>query len=317
MSFWNKLFGGRTRPKAEPPVTLHQSVPRFTMPDLDALNSLFGITALLKAAEAGDADAVNRLVARAVDGADLNARDDNGTTELERAALNLRARSVKALIDAGADVHLRDRLGATTLYYAVLAPSIGEESENRVECVKLLIGAGVDVNASDNLGRTPLMYASDNNLPRCVSALINAGADLNAKSDQGETALSCARNRPSVLSILQANAKDREGKTSRAEVLSEVICVSGPHKSKIILVFGDGHTETAGVHTKQTFGYDGDGSARFSSYLKEKEFAFRDASQFKAPHRYCSDGSHMAGELIGNEILWEDGTTIRVPSFPY
>jgi hypothetical protein len=63
-----------------------------------------------------------------------------------------------------------------------------------------------------------------------------------------------------------------------ADRLAEVIYVSGPQRSKIILVFGNGATQTAGPHTKMTFGYIGDGTARFSSYLKQKGFAFTDAS---------------------------------------
>ena len=66
---------------------------------------------------------------------------------------------VKALIARGADVNLKNTVGATPLMTAVM--SRGATVEN----VKLLLAAGADVNARDNKGQTALtfvdIYVSD------------------------------------------------------------------------------------------------------------------------------------------------------------
>jgi hypothetical protein len=99
--------------------------------------------------------------------------------------------------------------------------------------------------------------------------------------------------------------------------LDKVICVSGPQMSKIVLVFTDGTTQTAGPHTRTTFGYVGEGTRNFSSFLAQVGFAFTDATKFKAPCVYCSDGTSMEGTITGKEIQWVNGTKTSIPEFPY
>lgn len=99
--------------------------------------------------------------------------------------------------------------------------------------------------------------------------------------------------------------------------LRDVICVSGPQRSKIILFFEDGSSETAGPHTRMTFGYIGEGSRNFSSFLSSVGFAFTDASKFEAPCMYRSDGTMMKGTIQDGEICWPDGTKTTIPAYPY
>lgn len=105
--------------------------------------------------------------------------------------------------------------------------------------------------------------------------------------------------------------------TVNMKKLREVICVSGPLMSKIILVFEDGTKQTAGPHTAMTFGYLGEGPSNFSSFLSAAGFAFTDATKFCAPRVYRSDRTTMDGTITDDEIRWTDGTKTPIPNFPF
>ena len=92
---------------------------------------------------------------------------------------------VKALINAGANVDVRDEHGNTLLHEIVFYPFDSE-------CAKILIDAGVDINAKNNSGRTALHSAASHGHPKQVSMLINAGADVNARNNDGKTPLQIA-----------------------------------------------------------------------------------------------------------------------------
>lgn len=88
--------------------------------------------ALLRAARAGHADTVKTTLA--APGADVNVRDENGSTPLIEAARGGHDDVVQALLVARADVKVKDNRGKTALMYA------SEGGHN--EIVKLLRQAG-------------------------------------------------------------------------------------------------------------------------------------------------------------------------------
>ena len=88
--------------------------------------------ALLRAARAGHAETVQTTIA--VPGADVNVRDENGSTPLIEAAHGGHDDVVQALLVARADVKVKDKRGKTALMYA------SEGGHN--EIVKLLRQAG-------------------------------------------------------------------------------------------------------------------------------------------------------------------------------
>lgn len=101
--------------------------------------------------------------------------------------------------------------------------------------------------------------------------------------------------------------------------LSQIICLSGPHQAKCILVFEDGTGLLAGADSYipiLTFGYSGQGPRTCSAFLSEAGFTVTDASQFQPPLIVHKDGRTVKGNVEGQEILWEDGTTTHVPKFP-
>ena len=107
----------------------------------------------------------------------------------------------RELISEGADVNAKDDNGSTPLMHAAL-------NSKTPEIVNLLIEAGADVNAKDDTGKTPLMDAARySSSPEIVTLLIEAGADVNAKADNGRTPLSRATNIEIIKLLKAAGAK--------------------------------------------------------------------------------------------------------------
>ena len=92
---------------------------------------------------------------------------------------------VRTLIDAGADVNVRNYKGQTALHCAAKA--------GFAEIVKLLLAHGADVDARDGQGETPLATALRSTvkdkvaLMAVVRLLVGAGADPDAKDQRGRT----------------------------------------------------------------------------------------------------------------------------------
>jgi ankyrin repeat protein len=101
---------------------------------------------------------------------------------------------VKALLDAGADIHATRPNGTNAVWAACWDP----------DTLRLVIAAGGDVNAKDRKGNTSLMIAAGMNAADCVRQLIAARADVNAKALNGDTALSMARDKPPIAAMLKA-----------------------------------------------------------------------------------------------------------------
>ena len=94
--------------------------------------------------------------------------------------------TVRALIQAGADVNAPEGDGATTLHWAV--------RWDDAEAADLLLRAGAHVNAANDYGVTPLSLACINRNAPMITRLLGAGADTSAATLMGETALmTCTR----------------------------------------------------------------------------------------------------------------------------
>ena len=157
------------------------------------------------------------------EGADPNARDENGYTPLHRmgvralgndevtmALLNETPAVVKVLVDAGADLEARDARGWTPLHAATILDPV---------VVKYLLDAGAAPNARDARGWTPLHAAVSHGFnldwnsrtmepilawmeTGTVKLLVDAGADPNARAELGLTPLHvAARNNKNPLEV--------------------------------------------------------------------------------------------------------------------
>ena len=83
--------------------------------DVNAKNERDGRTLLHYAARNGDKEIAEILIA---EGADVNAKNDNGQTSLHFAAIGGYMEIAKLLINNGADVNAKDRYGKTPLDWA-------------------------------------------------------------------------------------------------------------------------------------------------------------------------------------------------------
>jgi len=149
-------------------------------------------------------------------GANVNAKNDNGETALIIAAQNDHTEIVKLLLEKGAkyDPFYKTNDGFT---YLMAFARCGLTNY----CQELL-NKGADVNAKTNSGWTALMYAAKNGHTETVQLLLEKGADVNAKNFNNErTALiwAAGKGHTKIVKLLlengaDVNAKDIDGRTA-------------------------------------------------------------------------------------------------------
>jgi hypothetical protein len=133
-------------------------------------------TPLSLAATGGDAAQIRKLIA---EGADVNAPDKHGQTALMWAARKGDVEAARLLVDARADLDVRDctSAGWTPLMHAI--------HKNQNELALLLIERGADVNAragdcrerTSQSGKSALDYAAAHDNAEIVKALLARGAN--------------------------------------------------------------------------------------------------------------------------------------------
>jgi ankyrin repeat protein len=104
--------------------------------------------------------------------------------------MNLQSDIVKTLIAAGANVNARDNDQTTPLMKAARVRPYNENEANKIkELVNILLASGADVNAQDIHENTALKGATHYNC-NILKTLIDAGANVNQQSTRtGSTAL--------------------------------------------------------------------------------------------------------------------------------
>ncbi len=162
---------------------------------------------LIQAAKRGDVQAVRTLARQA--GADVNAAEADGSTALHYAANRGDADAVDALLAAGARATTANRYGVTALSLAALTgnaavierllkagadanASVNGETAlmsaaraGRADAIRALLAAGAKVDATDpQRGQTALMWAAAAGNADGMRALIEGGASLKARSTE-------------------------------------------------------------------------------------------------------------------------------------
>lgn len=125
-----------------------------------------------------------------------------GTVPLHEAARKGDTAEVKRLLEAGADVQIRDADGETALHEAA--------SYGRLDAVTVLLHAGAVVNAKDDNGYTPLHRAAENGHIEIVTRLLQAGAAIEATNKWKQPPLYVAAQAGEavvVTRLLQAGAQ--------------------------------------------------------------------------------------------------------------
>ncbi|KAG6580256.1 Death-associated protein kinase [Phytophthora cinnamomi] len=146
-------------------------------------------------------------------GADISAKDKLGGTALHAAARNGNTNAISLLLDRGADVNAADIDGWTALHAA--ARNI------KTDAISLLLDRGANVNATYNRGETALYSAAAYGNTNAISLLLDRGADLNATDNLGWTALHAAAvygNTNAIMLLLDrganVNAENKDGWTA-------------------------------------------------------------------------------------------------------
>lgn len=187
--------------------------------DVNARNAN-GLTALQVAALHGNLDVVRILIDS---NADVNAKTSTGVTAIMAASVSGNEELVKMLLAAKADVNAKRDDGITALRIASQNGELG--------VVKILLAAKADVNAKTSTGVTALMAASQNGHIEVVRALLDAGADVNAERDDGATALKIANESgnsevASLLRLRGASGTTTDSPTQEANFSGNVLHIT-------------------------------------------------------------------------------------------
>jgi serine/threonine-protein phosphatase 6 regulatory ankyrin repeat subunit B len=150
---------------------------------------------------------VQRLLSN---GADINARDKEGTTALLRATIKGHTEIVKLLLEnKNLDTKQKltammwaERQGHTEIARLLRQAGVSIDDaplndqllyaavEGNIRQVQLLLNKGAEVNTKDtNDGSTALMLAAEKGHSQIVRLLLDRGADINEQSNFGGTAL--------------------------------------------------------------------------------------------------------------------------------
>lgn len=185
------------------------------------------IEAFIQAAGSGDLPAVSSALQQ---GINVNAKDANGTTAIQKASRYNKHQMVDYLIKNGADVTLADRQGFDAL---LMASSFGQD-----DVIRILVANKVELNTLNDKGLFPLLLAVDGDYAATVRLLLHSGARPNLTNTNGTSALmyACAKNsKDAVTALLELgadpNLPDKEGFTplmvavqqEQASVIDELI----------------------------------------------------------------------------------------------
>lgn len=130
------------------------------------------------------------------DGAELEARNEEGTTPLMQAAAHGQTETFKFLLERGAKINVRDKRGMTPLIAAACACAVATMNST-YDIMKILLEKGANVNARTRDGTTALMMAAGSpDDPASVKLLLSKGADPMAKDSRGKTAITFAQDSP-------------------------------------------------------------------------------------------------------------------------
>ncbi len=83
---------------------------------------------------------------------------------------------VQVLLEANADVRLRDKYGKTALFYAI------EAAHENLDVISTLLNYNSDPNVETNEGRTCLLKAVEKNFEKATQVLLQKEAYVNAQT---------------------------------------------------------------------------------------------------------------------------------------
>jgi ankyrin repeat protein len=119
-------------------------------------------------------------------GANINAKDNNGYQAIHRVAEEGSVPALEFLLNRGAKVNALDNNGFQPIHLAsIFNPRV----------VRVLLNRGAKVNARDNRGSQPIHWAASRGHLNIVKELINRGANIHARDRYGRQAFHLAAMR--------------------------------------------------------------------------------------------------------------------------
>lgn len=173
---------------------------------------------------------------------EIDKKNENGYTALMLTSVQGCTNVVKILLNAGANVNLKNCCGATALILAC----VNSNTTSNVETVQLLLEAGANVNQCAIGGYTSLMLACRfSNLysnVETVKLLLQHGANVNLQKNRGKTALMMAckyidvnSNPETVKLLLESDADVSLQSRGGATALMWLLCNKNVHKYEEIV----------------------------------------------------------------------------------
>src|SRR5687767_10343889 len=163
-------------------------------------------TPLIDAAKQQDVTAVRALLKQ---GADVHAKDADGSTALHWAAQRNNLPLVDLLLASGADAKSSTRYNVTPLYLASL--------NGNAAIMERLLNAGADANGTAHEGQTMLMTAALTGKADAVRLLLTRGAKVNEKEPyKGQSALmwAAAEGNTAAVDVLLEGGADLKAKSA-------------------------------------------------------------------------------------------------------
>ena len=107
--------------------------------------------------------------------------------QMIKAVDNRDTKTVRKMLEQGADPNSRDKYGYTALIDAC--------RDGRTDTARLLLEHEADPNVRNNYGETALMYACWYGYIDVINLLIEHDVDINIKNNKGQTALDILKER--------------------------------------------------------------------------------------------------------------------------
>lgn len=149
--------------------------------EVDEYNTHSETTLLMLSTGEGSEECMKELLQA---GANINLRNASGATALCYAKTST---ATKLLLEAGAEINIQDMDGYTPLMFASM--------NGHCDLLKLLLESGANSNLRNSLDNTALIIASMYGCNICIKLLIKYHADLNVKGRISSTALITAARR--------------------------------------------------------------------------------------------------------------------------
>ncbi|KIW78612.1 hypothetical protein Z517_08450 [Fonsecaea pedrosoi CBS 271.37] len=164
--------------------------------------------------------------------ADINTLDETGNNGLHFFALGDAGMDIGvALVQAGADIHLRNGRGETVMHL------LARRYNCHVDAMKYFIEQGAEVDAEDEASARPLREAAEAGHAEAVRLLLEHGADIEDVNDYEQTALFAAAmmGKTEVVKVLLDQGADPLKRNSLGATPFGMACRYGDAESSLIL----------------------------------------------------------------------------------